>query len=260
MPGVLVDDDGPVRVLSLSNPGKRNALTRELLDELVRALPSAPASDSQPIRCVILRGDPVGGAFSSGYDIGRIDEGERALGLDPIRAPADALEASPVPVLAALEGACMGGALELAMACTLRIASTSARLAMPPARLGLVYSAAGVLRFLRALPASQVQRLFLTGSPLGADEAIARGLVDALAPEGQALDDAKVIAGTIAANAPLAVYGLLDAIRRLSRPGGPRDEDLAAIDEARARTVSSEDLLEGVRAFAEKRPPVFRGR
>ncbi len=115
-PTLLVDDEGGVRTLTLSNPRKRNALTRGLLADLEGALPSSPAGPDQAVRVVVLRGDPAGGAFSAGYDIGAIDEGERDAGLDPIRAPADALEACPVPVLAALEGPAFGGALELALA------------------------------------------------------------------------------------------------------------------------------------------------
>lgn len=260
MVGVLVEDDGPLRLVSISNPSRRNALTRELLDELVRALPCESASERQPIRCVILSGDPAGGAFSSGYDIGRIDDEERAQGLDPIRLPADAIEECPVPVVAAIEGACMGGALEVAMACTLRVASTRAKFAMPPARLGLVYSATGLARFLRATSASQAQRLFLTGDTLSADEASGVGLVDVLAADGQARARARELAATIAANAPLAVSGLLDAIRRIARGNGPTAEDLAAIHAARERTIRSEDLREGVAAFVEKRPARFQGR
>lgn len=257
---LLVEDDGPVRVLTLSNPTKRNALTRALLDELRAALPAGPASDEQPIRAVILRGDPEGKCFSAGYDISAIDEAEKDAGLDPIQAPADALEACPVPVVAAIEDACMGGAFEIAMACTLRIAATSAKLAMPPARLGLVYSARGLARFLRAASPSTVQRLFLTGERLGGAEAQRKGLVDLAVESGGALDEARAIAQQIAHNAPLAVSGLLDAIRRASRPGGPTPEDLASIDAARARTVASADLAEGVAAFLQKRSPVFHGR
>lgn len=257
---VLVEDAGAVRILSLSNPAKRNALTRALLDELRAALPTSAASDEQPIRAVILRGDPAGKCFSAGYDISAIDEAEKDAGLDPIRAPAEALEGCPVPVIAAIEDACMGGAFEIAMACTLRVAATSAKLGMPPARLGLVYSASGLMRFLRAASPSTVQRLFLTGERLGGAEAQRKGLVDLAVESGGALDEARALAGQIATNAPLAVSGLLDAIRRASRPGGPSADDVAAIDAARARTVSSADLAEGVAAFLEKRAPVFHGR
>lgn len=257
---VTVEDAGAVRVLTISNPGKRNALTRALLDELCAALPRAASHDGQPVRVVIVRGDPAGKCFSAGYDIGAIDEAEKDAGLDPIRAPADALEACPVPVLAAIEDACMGGAFEIAMACTLRVAATSAKLAMPPARLGLVYSSSGLQRFLRAASPSTVQRLFLTGERLGGAEAQRKGLVDLAVEPGGAFEEAQAVATQIADNAPLAVSGLLDAIRRCARPGGPSDEDRAAIDAARARTVASADLAEGVAAFLGKRAPVFHGR
>ncbi|MCC7070674.1 MAG: enoyl-CoA hydratase/isomerase family protein [Deltaproteobacteria bacterium] len=257
---VIVEDVGAIRVLTIANPQKRNALTRATLDELCAALPRAPASEAQPIRALILRGDPAGKCFSAGYDISAIDEAEKDAGLDPIRAPADALEACPVPVIAAIEDACMGGAFEIAMACTLRVASTTAKLAMPPARLGLVYSASGLQRFVRAASPSTVQRLFLTGERLGGAEAQRKGLVDLAVEPGGAFDEARAIAEQIAANAPLAVAGLLDAIRRVARPGGPSDADLEAIDTARRRTVGSADLAEGVAAFLEKRAPVFRGR
>ncbi len=255
-PQVILQDDGAIRVLTLSNPRKKNALTRELLDAVQAALPTSASRAEQPIRVVILTGDASAGAFSSGYDITAIDEAERERGLDPIRAPADAIEQCPVPVIAAINGHAFGGAFELAMACHLRVATPAAKLGMPPAKLGLVYSVSGLTRFLRAASPSVCNRLFLVGAPVSAEEALSSSLVDALAED--AVAEAKGWARAIAANAPLAVTGLLEAIRRLSRHN-VHDADRAAVVALREGPLSSKDLQEGVRAFVERRPPVFVG-
>lgn len=257
---VLVEDRGAVRFLLLSNPAKRNALTRPMLSALADALPSAAPSDEQPIRSVVLAGDPAGRAFSAGFDLAAIDEGERQRGLDPIDAPATAIERAPVPVIAAIEGLAFGGALEIACACDVRIAARGARLCMPPARIGLVYAAAGLSRFLRLCGAGACRRLFLTGHVAPAEEAQVLGLVEGLAEPGEAMTLATRWAEEIAANAPLAVAGLREAIGTLALGAPPSADALAALARARERSVRSEDLAEGVRAFHEKRPPRFRGR
>jgi len=255
----VTDGDDRVRRIRWSYPARRNALTRELLLELATALQVGPPDAPTSCRAVVLFGDPRGRAFSSGFDLQAIDEAERAGGLDPIDEPARAIETCPVPVLAALDGPTVGGAVELAAACDLRIASAGSFLCLPPARLGLAYSPSGISRLLRRASASTAIRMLVTGQRIPAAEALRLGLLDHVAAQGTALHVALDWAREIAAGAPLAVRAMIRSVRALS-DGQDRTESLReALNEDRLRTVRSEDLTEGLQAVRARRSPAFRG-
>jgi enoyl-CoA hydratase/carnithine racemase len=263
MPGQLLTDepaDGVLR-LTISNPGKRNALDHPILDAIAEAVAGAPAAG---VRAILLTGEH--GMFSSGYDIGDIaDEGfeERAerLVAHPFTSALDALDACDLPVVAALTGHTIGGGLELALACDLRVAADGIRLGMPPAKLGLVYSHTGLRRFLDAIGAPRTRELFLLGRHVTAPVALGWGLVNDVVPERELADAALDWAIELAGNAPLSVQGNKRVLRALldaegAVPGDVEDELVAL----RAACFTSADFKEGVRAFGEKRPPRWRGR
>ena len=188
-----------------------------------------------------------------------IDEAEKKRGLDPIQAPAQALESCPVPVIAVINGLAMGGALELAMACDFRLAESEARFGMPPARLGLVYSAEGLLRFLRQVPPSIVKRLFLLGETIDAELAKDYRIIDEMFPTEDLEAKAWKWARAIADHAPMAVEGMLEILRMLVRPDPLSEQDQAVVERWRQATIQSKDLQEGIEAFREKRTPQFQG-
>ena len=183
---LLVDKpaDGVVR-LTISNPAKRNALDHPILDAITATLSelssdAATDGESDPThpRCVIVTGSD--GMFSAGYDIGEIPDEEfeeraEALVAHPFTEAIEALEAFPYPTLAALPGHTIGGGLELALACDLRVARANIKLGMPPAKLGLVYSHTGLRRFIDAIGAARTRELFLLGRYIGADVALQLG-------------------------------------------------------------------------------------
>src|SRR3954451_5030035 len=168
--------------LKISNPAKRNALDRDILDRLAAELPGIDA------RCIVLTG--AGTIFSAGYDIGdlapeRLAEEAAELVAHPFQSALEALDAVEPPVVAALNGHAIGGGLGLALGCDLRWASEGARMGMPPARLGLVYSYTGLRRFLDAIGGARTRELFLTARLIDAREALGRGLVHAVGPPGE---------------------------------------------------------------------------
>jgi enoyl-CoA hydratase/carnithine racemase len=256
---LLVDEPAPgVTRLTISNPERRGALDHPILDGIARTMPELDA------RCVILTGE--GSTFSAGYDIGDLpdevfaDEAERLVA-HPFTAAIDAVEAYPYPTVAALNGHAIGGGLELALSCDLRLAATTVKLGMPPAKLGLVYSHTGIRKFIDAVGAPRTRELFLVGGRIDAATAHAWGLVNAVADPDALAGAALALAAEMAGNAPLAQRGNKRVIRAVLDAQGRLDADVEReLIELRRECFSSEDFREGVRAFAEKRPPRWQGR
>lgn len=260
---LLVDEpaEGVVR-LTISNPAKRNALDHPILDAISATLQEL-SSASSDARCVLVTG--AHGMFSAGYDIGEIPEDEfeeraERLVAHPFTLAIDALEAFPRPTLAALPGHTIGGGLELALACDLRVAQAEIRLGMPPAKLGLVYSHTGLRRFIDAIGAARTRELFLLGSYIDAPTALQWGLVNRVAAAEELEASALALAGELAGNAPLSQTGNKRVIAALLRAEGELPADVEAeLIELRRASFASQDMREGMRAFAERRAPRWRG-
>jgi enoyl-CoA hydratase/carnithine racemase len=292
--GKLVVDapaTGVVR-LTISNPQKRNALDHPILDAIAatlgelagtreheagtreheagtRGAGDAHGTDAHGIddingqaRCVVVTG--AGGMFSAGYDIGEIPDAEfeeraQALVAHPFTEAIDALQAFPWPTVAALPGHTIGGGLELALACDLRVARDGIKLGMPPAKLGLVYSHTGLRRFIDAIGAARTRELFLLGSYIDAQTALDWGLVNRVVPAEELEARTLELAGELAGNAPLSQLGNKRVIDALLAAEGELDEEVEAeLIELRRASFASKDMREGMRAFADKRAPVWR--
>jgi enoyl-CoA hydratase/carnithine racemase len=249
--------------LTISNPGKRNALDHEILDAITATVPKLDRGIE--VRCLVVTGeDPV---FSAGYDIGGIppesfETDAEALVAHPFTAALDAIEAFPWPTVAALNGHCLGGALEMAVTCDLRVSSPDAKMGMPPAKLGLIYGHTGLIRFVRTIGLPRTRELFYTGEMLTADRADEFGLVNRVAtgPGEEFAAEAIGFAAGIAANAPLSMKGNKQAIDTIAGNPVLSEEQVAELVALRESCFSSEDFREGIAAFGEKRKPNWTGR
>jgi enoyl-CoA hydratase len=254
---IRIEDRGAVRVLTIDNPQKRNALGFAALAELEQAC-TATARDG--VRCVVIRG-AGDQAFSSGFDLAAMDDGGSDRPDLAVERAMEAVEALPCPTIAFVNGSAFGGGAELAATCDLRVARAGISLGMPPAKLGVVYAAAGLRRFMALVGASNTSEMFFTGRPVEAEAALAMGLVNRVVPAERAEGEVLALADEIAANAPLAVQGMKRILRLLaaSHERGLTEAEREEVAGLRRRALESADLREGRAAFREKRPPRFRG-
>lgn len=250
---------GQVAHLTLRNP-PLNLVTRELLDALDAFLATLEAAEPGDVRVVVVTGEGER-AFSAGSDVRDFEHQRGPAGRarhELESGVARRLACLPMPTIAAIEGNALGGGLELALCCDIRVASERARLGLPEVRLAVTPGAGGTQRLPRVVGAARARELILTGRVIDAAEAGRIGLVSRLAPIGQALAVADEIAHEIAARGPVAVR---EAKRLLDLASdADLDTGLAAELDASDRVFASEDMLEGANAFFDKREPTYRGR
>ena len=256
---LVLDEPGEgVSRLRICNPERRGALDHEILDTLADTVGGLDA------RCLVLTG--TGPVFSAGYDLGNLEEGEferraEQLVAHPFHAAIAALEAFPFPVVAQLNGHTIGGGLELALSCDIRMAARGIRLGMPPAKLGLIYSHTGLRRFLDLCGPGNTAELFYVARNVEAARAAEMGLVNHVVEPGELEARVTLMACVIAANAPLSLKGNKRVIRTLQAHSGALPPEVEQeLIELRESCFSTEDFREGVRAFGEKRLPEWKGR
>lgn len=258
---VTVSHDGPVATVTLSNPAKKNALNPKLLKELSHAFDGLATGD---VRCVILRGEGDE-AFCAGYDITQIPAGgsgeaQVLLSSNPFDDMIRTVESFPAPVIAMLNGFAFGGGLELAIACDIRIASESASFGMTPAKLGIIYRPAGLMRFVNAIGLPATKELFYTARRIGIRRAKEIGLVNRAFPPEELQQVVNEVAREIAGNAPLSIRGTKRILAMCMEFRGLPPGEAEEAEELIRLCMDSEDLAEGKAAFKEKRMAAFKGR
>lgn len=245
-----------VALLTINRPDRFNAIdpaTNQALGEALAAL-----NDDDAVRCIVLTG-AGNKAFCAGADIPtllpflkrNIAEGRDEPQFGGVTHHSMAHQ----PLIAAINGVALGGGLEIALACDLRIASSNARFGLPEISVGVLAGAGGCTRLPRTVPAALAAQMILTGEPIGAEHALQAGLISEITTQEELLPRALEIAQRIASRAPLSVRACTELLRR------PRFQELKdALREERAafaRVVLSEDAVEGIQAFTEKRVPAF---
>jgi enoyl-CoA hydratase len=255
---LLYDAHDGMALITLNRPKVLNALNRQLLRELEQAL--LVARDDAAVKVLLLTG-AGDKAFAAGADIGELAELDALSAVDTARrgqALTRLMERLGKPILAAVNGFALGGGCEIAMACTLRIASEAAKFGQPEVNLGVIPGYGGTQRLSRLIGKGRAMDLILTGRTVGAAEALAMGLVNQVVPPADLMDATRKLAGTLMQKGPVALRFAMDAI-----DGGLEMGMDAALDwEAHLFGVcaSTADMKEGLNAFLEKRRAVFAGR
>ena len=254
----LTEVRGPVGIVVLNNPARRNALSKPLVDEIMAALADFAR---RKLRVAILRALPDAKVFSAGHDIEELPKSRRdPLGWDDsLRHLVREIENFPAPVIAMLEGGVWGGACEAVFACDLIVAAPDVTFAVTPAKLGVPYNLSGMVTFLNTAPLHIVHEMAFTAKPISAERAERLGMINNVVPKDELESFTMAMASDIAANAPLSIAVMKEQLRILAaaRPMSPQGYE--RVQGLRRIVYDSLDYTEGIRAFEEKRAPEFRG-
>lgn len=255
---LLVERDGAVAIITINRPKVLNALNSQTLDEIRRVVLELKRDET--IRALVVTGAGEK-AFVAGADISELAVQTPAGGKEHAHQGQHVLsliESMGKPVIAAINGFCLGGGCELAMACTLRIAGDTARIGQPEINLGLIPGFAGSQRLARLVGKGRALEMILTGAPITAEEAWRIGLVNRVVPAAEVLTAARTLAAELASKAPLAVRYAIEATNKglemTQAEGAFLETTLFGL------IASTEDMREGTRAFLEKRKPEFKGK
>ena len=256
---LLIDREENIAVLTINRPEKYNALNDEVVAEISSAMDELAADDG--VRAIVITG-AGDKAFISGADVGMLQDlkTSRDAVANSRRGQAMTLKVEnlPKPIIAAINGFALGGGLELAMACDIRLASETARLGQPEVGLGISPGYGGTQRLPRLVGKGMAKLLIFTGDMIDAQEALRIGLVQRVVPQGELLAEAKALAGKLATQPPLTLAACKEAINRGLEVDLERGLSIESLEFGILR--STEDYREGTSAFLEKRKPVFKGK
>ena len=258
MPHILAEVADAVGTVTLDHEARRNALSEALVEEAVAALGSFREARA---RVAILRARPGAKVFSAGHDVDELPETRRdPLGWDdPLRRLVREIETFPGPVIAMVEGSVWGGATETVFACDLVVAAEGATFAATPAKLGVPYNVSGMLTFLNAANLRIVKEMIFTAQPISAARAERHGIINYVVPAEELEPFTTGLARRIAANAPLSIAVMKEQLRILAGAHPMSPQGFERVQGLRRVVYDSLDYREGIRAFKEKREPVFTG-
>jgi len=251
--------EGAIGTITLNNPEKHNALSAELISDLLEALTGLAGSGA---RVVILRAPKGAKVWSAGHDVRELPTNGRdpLTYNDPLRRAVRAIKEAPIPVLAMVEGGVWGGACEVVMSCDMIVAAEGATFAITPAKLGVPYDIAGALNFMRSVSLPIIKEMLCTAQPMPAARALQVGIVNQVVPADQLEAATAALAAQITRNSPLVIGLLKEELNVLAGATPLNPEGFERIQGLRRSIYDSADYQEGIRSFFERRAPHFAGR